>query len=73
MQQRRALALAGICVLAAGCSSHSTQATPTATASTSATTSTTAPAVAEVALDGLLLSPAEIKYRDGCRSAVRAP
>jgi hypothetical protein len=29
MQQRMALALAGICILATGCSSHSTQATPT--------------------------------------------
>jgi hypothetical protein len=44
-----ALALAGICILAAGCSSNSNRATPTAT------TSTTAPPVAEAAPDGLLL------------------
>jgi hypothetical protein len=63
MQPRRALALAGICILAAGCSSHSTEATPTATVSTSATTSTAATPLAEAALDGLLLSPAEINGR----------
>jgi len=63
MQQRRALALAGICLLAAGCSSHSSRATPTT--STSATTSTTATPLAEAALDGLLLTPAEINTAMG--------
>jgi hypothetical protein len=57
MQQRRALTLAGICILAAGCSSHSTQATPT--------TSTTATPLAEAALDGLLLTPADINTAMG--------
>ena len=65
MQPRRALALAGICIMTAGCSSHSTQATPTATVSTSATTSTAATPLAEAALDGLLLSPAEINTAMG--------
>ena len=63
MQQRRALALAGIYIRAAGCSSHNTQATPTA--STSATASTTAPPLAEAALDGLLLSPADVNSAMG--------
>jgi hypothetical protein len=57
-QLTAALAVAGICILTAGCSSGS-QGTSTST-STSTTTSTTAPPVAEAALDGLLLSPAEV-------------
>jgi hypothetical protein len=54
-----ALALAGICVLAAGCSAHSSHATPTTA------TSTTAPPVAAAALDGLLLSATEINAAMG--------
>jgi hypothetical protein len=54
-----ALALAGICVLAAGCSAHSSHATPTTA------TSTTAAPVAAAALDGLLLSAAEINAAMG--------
>ena len=49
-----AVALAGICVLVAGCSASSNHAGP------STSTSTTAPPVAPAALDGLLLSAAEI-------------
>ncbi len=59
MQQRMAVALAGTCILAAGCSSNSNQETPTAS------TSTTAPPVAAAALDGLLLSAAEINTSMG--------
>ena len=51
-----ALAVAGICILAAGCSSGSNQGTKTSTA-TSTATSTIALPVAEGALGGLLLSP----------------
>jgi serine/threonine kinase PknH len=47
-------AVAGICILAAGCSSCSNH-----------TTSTTAPPVAEAALEGLLLSPADINTAMG--------
>ncbi len=54
---RTALVLAGICMVAAGCNSNGTKvvsSTPTTSAST------TVPAVAEAALDGLLLSVADI-------------
>lgn len=60
MQQRMAVALAGICILAAGCGSNSNRATPTAT-----TLSTTVPPVAAAALDELLLSAAEINAAMG--------
>jgi hypothetical protein len=59
MQRRMALALAGLCVVVGGCSSKSNEATP------SATTSTTPPPVAQAALDGLLLSVAEINTAMG--------
>jgi hypothetical protein len=54
-----ALALAGICILVAGCSPNSNRASPTTTASTNA------PPVAQAALDGLLLSAAEINTAMG--------
>ena len=60
MQQRMAVALAGTCILAAGCSPNSNQAIPT-----TSTSSTTAPPVAAAALDGLLLSAAEINTAMG--------
>jgi PknH-like extracellular domain len=67
MQQRMVLALAGTCILAAGCSATSHRATPIA--STSSTTAppvaATAPPVAAAALDGLLLSAAEINTAMG--------
>jgi hypothetical protein len=50
------LAVAGICILAVGCSSGGNQAAKTS-ATQSTTTTTTARPVAEAALDGLLLSP----------------
>jgi hypothetical protein len=56
MQQRLALALAGLCILAAGCSS---------TGGHAATTPTTVPLVAEPALSGLLLSAAEVNTAVG--------
>jgi hypothetical protein len=59
MRQRIALALAGICILAAGCSSNANQAIPTVT------TSTAPPPVSDAALDGLLLSAAEINTAMG--------
>jgi hypothetical protein len=62
-QLTAALAVAGICILTAGCSGGNNQGTTTSTTTstiTSTTTSTTAPPVAEAALDGLLLSPAEV-------------
>src|SRR5271167_1735272 len=57
-QLTAALAVAGICILTAGCSSGSNQGTKTSTTTT--TTTTTAPPVAETALDGLLLSPEQV-------------
>jgi PknH-like protein len=54
-----ALAVAGICILAAGCSSGSNQGTKTSTTK-STTKTTTAPPVAEAALDGLLLTPDQV-------------
>jgi hypothetical protein len=59
MQQRIAVALAGTCVLVAGCNATSNHAGP------GTTTSTTAPPVARAALDGLLLSAAEINTAMG--------
>jgi PknH-like extracellular domain len=56
-QLTAALAVAGICILTAGCSS-SNQGTKTSTTTT--TTTTTAPPLAETALDGLLLSPEQV-------------
>ena len=62
-----AITVVGICVLTAGCGSGSDQG-PTSTttpAPTSTTASPTASPVAEGALDGLLLSPAEIDTATG--------
>lgn len=57
MYRRKAAPIfAAICILAAGCSSGSNRGT---------TPSTTAPPVAESALDGLLLSPAQINTAVG--------
>jgi PknH-like extracellular domain len=59
-----ALAVAGICVLTAGCgigSYHRTKASTTR----STTTTTTAPPIAEAALDGLLLSADQINTAMG--------
>jgi PknH-like extracellular domain len=57
MQNRIAVVLAGLCVLAASCSANSNRATPA--------TSTTVPPVAQAALDGLLLSVAQINAAMG--------
>jgi hypothetical protein len=59
MRQQKALAFAGICLLAAACDSTANKATP------AVSTSTTAAAVAEAALDGLLLSSADINAAMG--------
>jgi hypothetical protein len=48
MQHRTAVALAGRCILVAGCGANSNRATPTPTAST------TVPPAPRAALDGLL-------------------
>ena len=61
-QLTAALAVAGICILTAGCSS-SNQGTKTSTTTT--TTTTTAPPVAEAVLDGLLLSPEQVNTAMG--------
>jgi hypothetical protein len=66
VQQPTALALAGICILIAGCGSHGGRATPTAT------TPTTAAPVAAAALDGLLLGAAEINTAVGAQLSVTA-
>ncbi len=58
-----ALTIAGICIVAAGCNSNATKEIPGT--STTASTSTTAPAVAEAALDGLLLRVADINAAMG--------
>jgi hypothetical protein len=58
-QLAAALAVAGICILTAGCSSGSNQGTKTSTTTTTPTT-TTAPPVAEAALDGVLLTPEQV-------------
>ena len=63
-QLTAALAVAGICILTAGCSSGSNQGTKTSTTATT-TTTTTAPPVAETALDGLLLSPEQVNTAMG--------
>jgi hypothetical protein len=60
-QLTAALAVAGICILTAGCSS-SNQGTKT---STTTTTTTTAPPLAETALDGLLLGPEQVNTAMG--------
>jgi hypothetical protein len=57
-----ALALAVICALTAGCGSHSSQSSPSAAATSR---STAAALVDEEALDGMLLSPAEISTAMG--------
>jgi hypothetical protein len=57
-QLTAALAVAGICILTAGCSSGSNQGTKTSTTTT--TTTTTAPPVAEAVLDGVLLTPEQV-------------
>jgi PknH-like extracellular domain len=54
-----ALAVTGICILTAGCSSGSNQGTKTSATTTTPTT-TTAPPVAEAALDGVLLTPEQV-------------
>src|ERR1700736_2961421 len=59
-----ALAVTGICILTAGCSSASNQSSKTST-TTSTTTTTTAPPVAETALDGLLLTPEQVNTAMG--------
>jgi hypothetical protein len=59
-----ALAITGICILTAGCSSASNQSSKTST-TTSTTTTTTAPPVAETALDGLLLTPEQVNTAMG--------
>jgi hypothetical protein len=59
MQHRMAGALAGLCILVAGCSANSNRATPTTTPST------TVPPVAQGALDGLLLSASQINAAMG--------
>ena len=61
-QLTAALAVAGICILTAGCSS-SNQGTKTSTTTT--TTTTTARPLAETALDGLLLSPEQVNTAMG--------
>lgn len=61
MRQLAAAAVAGICVLAAACGSH------TKKASTPTTTSTTPPPVAVRALNGLLLPPADINTAMGAK------
>ncbi len=61
-QLTAALAVAGICIFTAGCSS-SNQGTKTTTTTT--TTTTTAPPLAETALDGLLLSPEQVNTAMG--------
>jgi hypothetical protein len=61
-QLTAALAVAGICILTAGCSS-SNQGTKTSTTTT--TTTTTAPPLAETALDGLLLGPEQVNTAMG--------
>jgi PknH-like extracellular domain len=59
MQNRIAAALAGLCILVAGCSANSNRTTPVTSAST------TVPPVARAALDGLLLSAAQINSAMG--------
>ena len=54
-----AVALAGLCVLVAGCGANSNRGDP------AKTTSTTVPPVAQAALDGLLLSVAQINSAMG--------
>jgi PknH-like protein len=61
LRQLTAVAVAGICVLAAACSNH------TEKASTPTTTSTPPPPVAVRALDGLLLAPADINTAMGAK------
>jgi hypothetical protein len=63
-QLRAALAVAGICILTAGCSSGSNQGTRTSTTRSTATT-TTAPPLADTALPGLLLSPDQVNTAMG--------
>jgi hypothetical protein len=57
-------ALAGICILTAGCSSGNNQGTKSSTTTSTATT-TTAPPVGDAALDGLLLNPDEVNAAMG--------
>jgi hypothetical protein len=57
-------ALAGICILTAGCSSGNNQGTKSST-TTSTTTTTTAPPVGDAALDGLLLNPDQVNAAMG--------
>lgn len=58
------VAVAGICILTAGCSSGSIQGTKTST-TTSTTTKKTAPPVAEGSLKGFLLTPEQINTAMG--------
>ncbi len=53
-----AFAVAGICILTAGCGGGNNQAKSSTTSST--TTTSTAPPVSEAALDGLLLNPDQV-------------
>jgi PknH-like extracellular domain len=59
MQNRIAAALAGLCILVAGCSANSNRTTPATSASTSV------PPAAQAVLDGLLLSAAQINSAMG--------
>jgi len=59
-----ALAVAGICILTAGCSGGGNQGTKTSTTRSTATT-TTAPPLADTALPGLLLSPDQVNTAMG--------
>jgi hypothetical protein len=63
-QQIAALAISGICILTAACSSGGIQGAKTS-ATTTTTASTTAPPVAEAALDGMLLTPEQVNTAMG--------
>jgi hypothetical protein len=63
-QVNAALAVAGISILTAGCSTGSNQGTKTSTTRSTATT-TTAPPLADTALPGLLLSPEQVNTAMG--------
>lgn len=62
--RRLIAALAGICVLAAGCSSGSNEGA-NASATSSTTTTTAAPPLWDTALDGLLLNPEQVNAAMG--------
>ncbi len=64
-----ALAVAGICILTAGCGGGSNQGKPKSTTTTT-TTSLTPPPLQERGLDALLLSPEEINAAMGAKEMV---